>query len=81
MRRRDELKKKLEHSMTLRSSSELADDEGRVFMPYAPPRPWRPRCYCHGSSVDTLRHALTRNGDGSPSGPLARVLDLLAGGI
>jgi ribonucleoside-diphosphate reductase alpha chain len=34
----------------------------------------------HGSSVDSLRHALTRNGDGSPSGPLARVLDL-AGGI
>jgi hypothetical protein len=31
--------------------------------------------------IDTLRHALTRNGDGSPSGPLARVLDLLAGGI
>jgi hypothetical protein len=27
-----------EHSMTLRSSSELADDEGRVFLAYAPPR-------------------------------------------
>jgi hypothetical protein len=35
----------------------------------------------HGCSVDTLRRALTRNGDGSASGPLARVLDLLAGGI
>jgi hypothetical protein len=35
----------------------------------------------HGCSVDTLRRALTRNGDGSPSGPLARVLDLLAGVI
>jgi hypothetical protein len=27
-----------ESSMTLRSSSELADDEGRVFVAYAPPR-------------------------------------------
>jgi hypothetical protein len=27
--------------------------------------------------VDTLRRALTRNGDGSASGPLAHVLDLL----
>jgi hypothetical protein len=27
-----------EDSMTLRSSSELADDEGRVFLAYAPPR-------------------------------------------
>src|SRR5262245_59644368 len=35
----------------------------------------------HRCSVDTLRRALTRNGDGSASGPLARVLDLLAGGI
>jgi hypothetical protein len=32
----------------------------------------------HGCSVETLRHALTRNGDGSASGPLARALDLLA---
>jgi hypothetical protein len=32
----------------------------------------------HGCSVDTLRHALTRNSDGSASGPLARALDLLA---
>jgi ribonucleoside-diphosphate reductase alpha chain len=31
----------------------------------------------HGCSVDTLRRALTRNGDGSASGPLARALDLL----
>jgi hypothetical protein len=28
--------------------------------------------------VDTLRKALTRNSDGSASGPLARALDLLA---
>jgi hypothetical protein len=28
--------------------------------------------------VDTLRKALTRNADGSASGPLARALDLLA---
>ena len=34
----------------------------------------------HGCSVDTLRQALTRNSDGSASGPLARALDLLAGG-
>ena len=27
--------------------------------------------------LDTLRHALTRNADGSASGPLARALDLL----
>jgi hypothetical protein len=32
----------------------------------------------HGCSVDTLRQALSRNGDGSGSGPLARALDLLA---
>ena len=32
----------------------------------------------HGCSVDTLRQALTRNGDGSGFGPLARALDLLA---
>jgi hypothetical protein len=38
MRRRDELKKKLEHSMMPRSSSELADDEGRVSLAYASPR-------------------------------------------
>jgi hypothetical protein len=31
----------------------------------------------HGCPVETLRHALTRNGDGSASGPLARALDLL----
>src|SRR5262249_11778682 len=34
----------------------------------------------YGWDVDTLRKALTRNGDGSASGPLARALDLLAGG-
>src|SRR6516162_6031704 len=32
----------------------------------------------HGCPVDTLRKALTRNSDGSASGPLARALDLLA---
>jgi hypothetical protein len=32
----------------------------------------------HGASPDELRHALTRNGDGSASGPLAALLDLLA---
>ena len=31
----------------------------------------------HGCPVDTLRRALTRNADGSASGPLAHVLDLL----
>jgi hypothetical protein len=32
----------------------------------------------HGCHPDTLRKALTRNSDGSASGPLARALDLLA---
>jgi hypothetical protein len=31
----------------------------------------------HGCSVETLRQALTRNSDGSASGPLAHALDLL----
>src|SRR5215471_13140856 len=31
----------------------------------------------HGCSVDTLRQALTRNGDGSGYGPLACALDLI----
>jgi hypothetical protein len=31
----------------------------------------------HGCELETLRRALTRNGDGSASGPLAHVLDLL----
>jgi hypothetical protein len=31
----------------------------------------------HGCPVDMLRKALTRSGDGSASGPLARALDLL----
>jgi hypothetical protein len=31
----------------------------------------------HRCHVDTLRKALTRNSDGSASGPLARALDLL----
>jgi hypothetical protein len=34
-----------------------------------------------GCYVDALRPALTRSGDGSASGPLARVLNLLAEGI
>jgi ribonucleoside-diphosphate reductase alpha chain len=34
-----------------------------------------------GCPVDTLRGALTRNSDGSASGPLAHALDLLAEGI
>ena len=32
----------------------------------------------YGCPADTLSRALTRNGDGSASGPLARALDLLA---
>jgi hypothetical protein len=32
----------------------------------------------HDCPVDTLHKALTRNSDGSTSGPLARALDLLA---
>jgi hypothetical protein len=31
----------------------------------------------HGCHVETLRKALTRNGDGSASGPLARALDMM----
>jgi ribonucleoside-diphosphate reductase alpha chain len=32
----------------------------------------------HGVPADTIRHALTRNGDGGPSGPLGTLLDMLA---
>src|SRR5262249_5378223 len=32
----------------------------------------------HDCPIETLRRALTRNADGSTSGPLARALDLLA---
>lgn len=32
----------------------------------------------HGVAVETFRHALTRNGDGTASGPLGALLDLLA---
>jgi hypothetical protein len=32
----------------------------------------------YGCPMHTLQRALTRNGDGSASGPLARALDLLA---
>jgi hypothetical protein len=35
-------------------------------------------CLQHGASVETIRHSLTRNSDGSASGPLGVVLDLLA---
>jgi hypothetical protein len=34
----------------------------------------------HGCPLDTLRRALTRNVDGSASGPLAHALDLLVDG-
>jgi ribonucleoside-diphosphate reductase alpha chain len=33
-----------------------------------------------GADVDTLRRALTRNGDGSASGPIGSLLDMLAEG-
>jgi hypothetical protein len=32
----------------------------------------------YGTPVDVIRHALTRNGDGSASGALGTMLDLLA---
>ena len=32
----------------------------------------------HGVPPDTIRHALTRNGNGEASGPLGMLLDLLA---
>lgn len=32
----------------------------------------------HAATVETFRHAVTRNGDGSASGPLGALLDLLA---
>ena len=35
-------------------------------------------CLQYGASVETVRHALTRNSDGSAGGPLGLVLDLLA---
>src|ERR1700712_2723825 len=35
-------------------------------------------CLQYGASVETIRHALTRNNDGSAGGPLGVVLDLLA---
>jgi ribonucleoside-diphosphate reductase alpha chain len=31
----------------------------------------------HGATAEKLRHALTRNGDGSAGGPLAAALDLV----
>jgi hypothetical protein len=35
-------------------------------------------CLQHGASMETIQHALTRNSDGSASGPLGVILDLLA---
>jgi hypothetical protein len=32
----------------------------------------------HGVDTDTMRHALMRNGNGTASGPLGKLLDLLA---
>jgi hypothetical protein len=32
----------------------------------------------HGVPADTIRHALTRNSNGAASGPLGKLLDLLA---
>jgi hypothetical protein len=32
----------------------------------------------HGCSLDTIRHAVTRNADGSAAGPIGALLDLLA---
>jgi hypothetical protein len=32
----------------------------------------------HGAAPETIRHALTRNRDGGASGPLGRLLDMLA---
>jgi hypothetical protein len=32
----------------------------------------------HGCDVDIIRHALTRNADGSASGPLGSLLDLIS---
>jgi hypothetical protein len=33
----------------------------------------------HGANPETIRHALTRNGDGTASGPLGRALDIVLG--
>jgi hypothetical protein len=35
-------------------------------------------CLQTGATVDTLRHSITRNGDGSASGVLGALLDMLA---
>jgi hypothetical protein len=35
-------------------------------------------CLQYGATAEGIRHALTRNGDGSAGGPLGAVLDLLA---
>lgn len=32
----------------------------------------------HGAPIETMRHAVTRNVDGSPQGPIGALLDLLA---
>jgi hypothetical protein len=31
----------------------------------------------HGAPLSTIAHALTRNGDGSPSGPIGALVDLM----
>jgi hypothetical protein len=31
----------------------------------------------HGTPLDTIAHALTRNDDGSPSGPIGALIDLM----
>jgi DNA-binding IclR family transcriptional regulator len=35
-------------------------------------------CLQHGASTETIRHSLTRNSDGTASGPLGVILDLIA---
>jgi ribonucleoside-diphosphate reductase alpha chain len=34
----------------------------------------------HGAPIETMRRAVTRNVDGSPQGPIGKLLDLLAEG-
>jgi hypothetical protein len=33
----------------------------------------------HGCPIATVRHAICRNGDGSPSGPIGHLLDMIEG--
>jgi hypothetical protein len=32
----------------------------------------------HGTPIETIRHALTRNADGSPSGPIGMLIDVMS---